>query len=56
MYGDVEVPRKLLGRAFVRSALGGRRFTDVTLEVTAGELQVKDLGWTFKRKPLPHRR
>ena len=56
MYGDIEVPKKLLGRPFVRSALGGRRFTDVTLEVTAGQLQVKELGWTFKRQPLPHRR
>jgi len=53
MYGDIEVPKKLLGRPFVRSALGGRRFTDVTLEVTAGQLQVKELGWTFKRQPAP---
>ena len=49
-YGDIEVPRRLLGRKFVRTALGGRRFTDVTLEVTSGELQIKELGWTFRRR------
>ena len=48
--GDIEVPKRLQGRPFVRSRLGGRRFTDVTLEVTARELQVKELGWTFRRR------
>ena len=49
-YGDIQVPRKLLGRRFVRTALGGERYTDVTLEVTTSELQIKELGWTFRRK------
>ena len=48
-YGDIEVPKSLLRRGFVRQVLGGRRYTDVTLEVTSGHLQVKDLGWSLKR-------
>jgi hypothetical protein len=48
-YGNIEVPRALLHRPFVRSVLGGRRFTDVTLEVTSGRLQVQELGWSLKR-------
>jgi hypothetical protein len=38
-YGDIEVPKRY----------GGPRFTDVTLEVTAHQLQIKELGWTFTR-------
>ena len=49
-YADIQVPRTLLGRRFVRTRLGGQRFTDVTLEVTSSELQIKELGWTFRRR------
>ena len=49
-YGEIQVPRRLLGRRFVRTKLGGRRFTDVTLEVTSGALQIKELGWTLRRR------
>ena len=45
----VAVATGLLGRAFVKSVLGGQRFTDVTLEVTSGQLQVQELGWNLKR-------
>jgi hypothetical protein len=48
-YGDIEVPKALLENPFVRKNLGGRRFTDVTLEVTAHQLQIKELGWTLAR-------
>ncbi len=48
-YGDIQVPRSALRRGFVRRVLGGRRFTDVTLEVTSGKLVVQELGWTLKR-------
>jgi hypothetical protein len=49
-YGEIEVPRGLLGRRLVRTQLAGRRFTDVTLEVTSGELRIKELGWTLRRE------
>jgi hypothetical protein len=49
-YGNVEVPAKLLTRAFPREKLGGRRFTTVTVEVTASELRLEELGLTFRRK------
>jgi hypothetical protein len=49
-YGDIEVPRGSLGRRLVKTKLGGRRFTDVTLEVTSRELRIKELGWTFRRR------
>ena len=52
-YGDIEVPKAAYtnpaARSFVQNTLGGRRFTDVTLEVTAHQLQIKELGWTFSR-------
>jgi len=48
-YGDIEVPRRLLHRAFVKRVLGGRRYSDVTLEVTRGRLQIQELGWTLQR-------
>ena len=50
-YGDIEVPKRSLRRAFVKTKLGGRRFTDVTLQVTSSELRIPDLGWTLRRKP-----
>jgi hypothetical protein len=49
-YGQVEVPPKLLKRAFVRDKLGGRRFTAVTISATADALELKELGMTFKRR------
>ena len=49
-YGDIEVPARSLGRRFVKDKLGGRRFTDVTLQVTSGELRIPELGWTFRRR------
>ncbi|HKP91945.1 MAG TPA: hypothetical protein VJT75_18400 [Thermoleophilaceae bacterium] len=48
-YGDVEVSKRLLGRAFVRQRLGGRRHTKVTLQATHGELRIQELGLTLKR-------
>jgi hypothetical protein len=57
-YGAIEVPPSLrarLGaqpaavRALVRHTLHGRRFTEVRLEVTAGALRIKELGWTLRR-------
>ncbi|MFL5780506.1 MAG: hypothetical protein ACJ760_04265 [Thermoleophilaceae bacterium] len=48
-YGDVEVPKRLLGRDWVRRRLGGRRHTKVTIEATAGALQLRELGLTLKR-------
>jgi hypothetical protein len=50
-YGDVEVPKRLLGRGFVKRRLGGRRHTKVTLEVTRNELRITELGLTLKRVP-----
>ena len=44
------MPRKLLNKPFVRTTLGGRRFTDVTLDVTSRELRIEELDWTFRRK------
>jgi hypothetical protein len=49
-YGNIEVPRRHLKRPFVRDVLGGRRFTNVTLEVTSRELRIEELGWSFARK------
>jgi hypothetical protein len=49
-YANIEVPKRFLGRPFVKSRLGGRRHTGVTLEVTSGELRIPALGWTFKRR------
>jgi hypothetical protein len=49
-YGQVEVPPKLLKREFVRTRLGGRRFTSVTVRATADDVKLEELGWTFKRK------
>jgi hypothetical protein len=49
-YGNIEVPSRLLGSEFVKRRLGGRRFTDVTLEVTASELRIEELGWTLRRR------
>jgi hypothetical protein len=48
-YGDVEVPRRFLKRPFVRSRLGGRRFTDVTLEVTSRQLRIPELALKLER-------
>jgi hypothetical protein len=48
-YGDVEVPRRSLGRGFVKRRLGGRRHTKVTLEATKGRLRIPELGLTLKR-------
>ena len=52
-YGDIEVPKAAYtnpaARSFVQNTLGGGRFTDVTLELTAHQLQIKELGWTFSR-------
>jgi hypothetical protein len=58
-YGAIEVPPALLRRIGTEPAktrdlllrmLGGRRFTQVTLEVTATELRIAELGWTFRRR------
>jgi hypothetical protein len=49
-YGDIEVPKRYLRRAFVKAKLGGRRFTDVTLRVTSSELRIPELGWTLRRR------
>jgi hypothetical protein len=49
-YGQVEVPPKLLKRAFVRDKLGGRRFTAVTVNATTTEVSLDELGMTFRRK------
>jgi hypothetical protein len=49
LYGDVEVPKRLLGRAWVKRRLGGRRHTKVTIEATARRLELVELGVTLKR-------
>jgi hypothetical protein len=49
-YGQVEVPPKLLKRTFVRDKLGGRRFTAVTVNATATEVSLDELGMTFRRR------
>ena len=49
-YGNVEVPAKLLKRGFPRDKLGGRRFTTVTVNATANDVAMEELGLTFKRK------
>lgn len=49
-YGNVEVPPKLLKRAFAREKLGGNRFTTVTVSATASAVTLEQLGMTFKRK------
>ena len=49
-YGNVEVPPRLLGRAWVKKRLGGRRYTGVTIQATGRELRIPDLGLTLRRK------
>ena len=48
-YGQVEVPARLLAHPFVRANLGGRRFTPVTINATATEIRLEELGWTLRR-------
>lgn len=36
-------------RAFIRTALNGRRFTKVTLQVTTRALTIDALGWRLSR-------
>ena len=48
LYGAIEVPAGLTGDSWVKSILGGRRFTEVTLSATSGELLVEELGWTLR--------
>jgi hypothetical protein len=58
LYGDVEIPRRVLGRLdrqpapirrLIDGALHGRRFTDVPLVATTHELTFDGLGWTLRR-------
>jgi hypothetical protein len=58
MYGDIEVPRRVLAnldrqpapiRRLVEGALQGHRFTDVPLTATTHELSFGELGWTLRR-------
>jgi hypothetical protein len=48
-YGQIEVPPKLLTHPFVRETLGGNRFTAVTINATATEVRLEELGWTLRR-------
>jgi hypothetical protein len=48
-YGNVEVPKRLLKRPFVKRRLGGQRFTTVTLQATSGELRIPELDLTLRR-------
>lgn len=57
-YGAIEVPPAVLAhlreqpaavRAFIRTALNGRRFTKVTLQVTTRALTIDALGWRLSR-------
>ena len=48
-YGQVEVPPRLLKRAFVRERLGGKRFTAVTVNATATAVRLEELDWTLRR-------
>jgi hypothetical protein len=58
MYGDIEVPRRVLAtldhqpaaiRRLIAGVLHDARFTDVPLTATAHELTFGDLGWTLRR-------
>jgi len=58
MYGDIEVPRRVLAgldrqpaaiRRLIESVLQGKRFTDVPLVATTHELTFDGLGWTLRR-------
>jgi hypothetical protein len=48
-YGQLEVPPRLLKRAFVRDELNGNRLTAVTVSATATDVRLEELGWTFSR-------